>query len=444
MWEFTRKRPITTAIGIVVVLGIVSLALLYFIPTPPSRVVIATAFKGASFEYFGLRYKDIFARSKVRLDLRETEGAVENLRLLQDPNAGVQIGFVAGGVSDGTHSPGLLSMGTVDYLPIWVFYVAPEPIERLTQLQGKRIAVGPAGSGTRVLAERILGKAGVTSERATLVPLAGRDAMDALVNGTVDIAWVQGAAETAAVQGLLRDPRVRLMSFPTAEAYTRLFPSLARLVLPQGVIDIERNIPPTDIQLVATTVSVLVRSDLNPAIVTLLLQAMSEVHDEPGLLHGAREFPRSFDSDYPLAGSAADFYKNGPSLMQRYLPLWLIVHAERAVALLVAGVALGLPLLHFLPMLYKWNVRRRLLYWYEQLKLLEAAIDADPGGAHMAERLLEIERIESTVSRIRIPLAFTDQLYDLRGHIEIVRRRFASRPIATDHPPSVEKARSGF
>jgi hypothetical protein len=121
--------------------------------------------------------------------------------------------------------------------------------------------------------------------------------------------------------------------------------------------------------------------------------------------------------------------------MQRYLPLWMIVHAERAIALFVAGVALGLPLLHFLPMLYKWNVRRRLLYWYEQLKSLEAAIDADPGGAHAAERLLEIERIESTVSRIRIPLAFTDQLYDLRGHIEIVRRRFAPRPIATDHPP---------
>src|SRR5262249_18045525 len=142
-----------TVLGCIV--GIVSLALIYFIPTPPSTVIMATAFKGASFEYYGRQYREIFARSNVELELRETAGAVENVKLLQDPKSGVQIAFVTGGISDERHAPELLSLGTVYNQPFWIFHSSNEPLERLSQLKGKRIAVGPEGSATRVSAENI-------------------------------------------------------------------------------------------------------------------------------------------------------------------------------------------------------------------------------------------------------------------------------------------------
>jgi TRAP-type uncharacterized transport system substrate-binding protein len=147
---------------------------------------MATAFKGFSFEYYGRRYREIFARSHVELDLRETDGAVENVKLLQDPKSGVQIALAFGGISNGEQAPGLLSLGTVYNNPFWFFYSANEQLDRLAQLKGKRIAVEPVGSGTRSSAEQILGKGGVNSTTATLLPFGGSDAVAALN----DVRWM--------------------------------------------------------------------------------------------------------------------------------------------------------------------------------------------------------------------------------------------------------------
>ena len=266
----------------------------------------------------------------------------------------------------------------------------------------------------------------MNSETATLLPFAGSAAVEALNDGKVDAVWILGAPDATAVHSFLRNPNVRLMSFPTAEAFTRIFPELVRLVLPQGVIDIDRNIPPNDVPLIGSTAKVLVRSDLHPEIVQLLLQTMIEVHGGPDIFQRSGEFPNGTDTEYPVAPAAIDFYKNGPSFMQRHLPLWLSVHVQRAIAVLVTAIAIGLPLFRFLPSAYNWITRRRLFYWYAQLKALEASFDADPTDKHLTEKQAEIERIEEAVSHIRFPLTFSDQLYNLRSHIDIVRRKITS------------------
>jgi len=227
-WQFVKASVV------VGVIGIASLALIYFIPAPPSKVVMATAFKGASFEYYGRQYREIFAHSHVELELRETAGAVENLKLLQDRTADVQIAFVTGGLSDSRHTPGVLSLGTVYDQPFWIFYPANERLDQLPQLKGKRIAVGPEGSATRHTAEQVLGRAGVNSQTATLLPFAGDAADKALQDRQVDAVWIIGVPEATAVQSFLRNPNVRPMSFPMSEAFTRIFPDLARMTLPQG------------------------------------------------------------------------------------------------------------------------------------------------------------------------------------------------------------------
>jgi TRAP transporter TAXI family solute receptor len=217
----------------------------------------------------------------------------------------------------------------------------------LSQLKGRRIAIGPEGSGTRFSAEQVLGAGGITSSTAAFLPYGGTAAADALKDGKVDVAWVLGGTDAASVKALLHTPDVRLMNIPMAEAFTRIYPGLVRLVLPQGVFDIEGDIPPNDVTLLATTNRLLIRDDLHPEIVQLLLRTVSEVHGKQDIFQRAGEFPTQTDPEYPMAASAVDYYKNGPSFLQRHLPLWLGVHVQRAIAVLVTAIAIGIPLFKF-------------------------------------------------------------------------------------------------
>jgi hypothetical protein len=193
------------------------------------------------------------------------------------------------------------------------------------------------------------------------------------------------------------------------------------------VIDLDRNIPPNDVVLIGATAKVLVRNDLHPQIVQLLLQTMVEAHGGASIFQRVGEFPNAADPEFQVAPAASDFYKSGPSLTQRYLPLWLSVHAQRAIVVLVTAIAIGFPAFRFMPVAYQWVMRRRLIHWYGKLKALEASFDNDPNDKSLPEKKIEVEKIEDAVSHIRFPLTFTDQLYNLRSHIDIVRRKIASR-----------------
>src|SRR5262249_21898092 len=227
--------------------------------------------------------------------------------------------------------------------PFWIFYSSDEPLDRLSQLKGKRIAAGPVGSGIRFSAERLLGRSGVDSTTATLLPFGAAAALAALNESKVDVVWIAGSPDSPAISSLLRNPKIRLMSFPMADAFTRVFPDLVRLVLPQGVIDLDSITPPDDVVLIGTTAKGLVRNDLHPQIVQLLLQTMVEAHGGANIFQRVGEFPNAADPEFPVAPAASDFYKSRPSLTQKYLPLWLSAHAQRAIAVLVAGLAIGIP-----------------------------------------------------------------------------------------------------
>jgi hypothetical protein len=331
----------------------------------------------------------------VKLELRETGGTEENLGLLQNPRSGVQIAFVYGGISNGEQAPGLLSLGIIYRTPFWVFYASNEPLDRLAQLKDKRIAVGPLGSGVRLIADKVFATDGVTAATATFLPYTGTAAIGALKDGKVDAVWISSTPDTPIIQTMLRMPNVRLMSLARAEALTRIFPDLGRLVLPQGVFDIAGDIPPNDVSLISTTVHVLVRDDLHPAIVNLLLQTMVKEHGGPGIFQRAGEYPTSTDLDFPMAESAVDFYKNGPSFLQAHLPLRLSVYLKRAIALLVTCVVIGFPLFNLAPKLYRGLVEYRLGAMYRRLRAIEARLQQDVTAAEVLTLEADLERVGS-------------------------------------------------
>jgi TRAP-type uncharacterized transport system substrate-binding protein len=226
MLGFNRWHLVIVLSAILCSAAIVWLALEILIPSPPKKITIATGQRNQIYQAIGNSYRTILAGAGVDVDVRLTNGAVENLKLLNDPHSGVTAGIVQGGISDGTRSPDLLSLGRINYQIYWIFYSATETLTDLRQLRGKRIALGPEGSGQRAMTEKILEISGVSPENSTLSGLSAQDAVNAMNDGKIDALFLPFALDSPILGSLLANSRVRPMSFTEAEALTRIFPYL--------------------------------------------------------------------------------------------------------------------------------------------------------------------------------------------------------------------------
>lgn len=394
-------------------------------PAPPRSVVMVTGAEDGAYFAFAKQYGEVLARNDIELEIRSTSGSVENYHLLKAEDSDVDFGFVHGGIGKAEDAPDLLSLGGMYYEPVWVFHRLGTRIERLTQLRGRRIAIGPLGSGTRRLAASLLVASGVPIPHGPVADLTGDAAVRALQEGRADVVVLVASPQSRAVNALLRDRRVQLVSFSHAEAYTRHFPHLAAIVLPKGGIDLKLDIPPQDVRLVATTADLVVRDDLHPAVVGLLAEAAAEVHGRPGLFQRAHEFPSSVDVDFPMSADAARYYKSGAPFLQRYLPFWAANFVDRMIVLLVPIIALVIPLFRLLPALYHWRIRSRIYSQYGELKFLEDEVINQPAADKVRDYLARLDSIEDRVNKLRIPLAYHEQMYTLRGHIDLVRAYIA-------------------
>jgi uncharacterized protein len=418
--------PAVLAIG-----AAVWLALRFADPSPPGTFVVSAASAGSPYHRFAESYRPYFERNGVKLIVQESGGSFANLRALVDPASGVSAGFVQGGLVSAKDAPGLVSIGRVAYEPLWVFHGDGLKLERLADLKGKRVLVGPAGGGTAGLALRLLAANGVTAQTATLINSELPDYVDKLGKGEADAGFLVLAPEARTIQRLLRVPNVHLMSFANAEAYTQRFPFLKALILNEGVVDFAANVPQTDTVLLATTAAVLVREDAHRALISLLAQAVQEVHGqsaidpsgEAPLFQTAGTFPMANDPEFPFSEEARRLYRSGAPVLQRYVPFWVAATIDRLIVSLVVLLPILIPLVRFAPQIYSWRVRQRILHWYGALKRLEASARGAISAEDRAEHLAELDRIETAVDDIPIPLAYSDKLYELRQHIEVVRRR---------------------
>ncbi len=414
-------------VAMVCIAGAVWLALEHFNPPPPSTITIATGFRGGAYEYFAQQYQKIIARDHVTLNIRITNGTSDNIKLLEDPKSGVQVAFVQGGSSNSKQAPGLLSLGRVDYQVFWIFYRGTEILDRLTQLKGKRVAVGAEA----VVALQILGAAGVNSESATLLPLAGPAAIKALIDGELDAIILALAPSTSSILlPLFQDPDIRLMNISQSEALTRVFPYLVRLLLPQGVVDLERNIPPADVNLIGTTNAVVVRDDLHPEIIDLLAKALVEVHGGVGIFQHAGEFPTQTDPEFPVADGARELYKNGPSYLSEYLSFSAISLIKKIIAVLLSCAVILVPFSNFVPKLTRWMVRDRMLHLYRQIRNVETDMLADLTASQLDALQSELEKIDQSANDLGVPIRHSDLFFELKNHIHVVRQRLGLRRAA--------------
>jgi len=390
-------------------------------PAPPRHLTMTTGAEGGAYRAFAERYREILARNGIDLELRSSSGSIENLRRLEDEKSGVHVGLVQSGSRGEGDTSELISLGSLYYEPLWVFYRGKNALDRLSQLHGKRVSIGAEGSGIRRLALQLLAANDAARQPTVLLDLSMADAAAALQRREIDALFTIASPDSPVVQKLLRADGVRLMSFSQATAYTRLFPFLSSVVLPQGAIDLARNVPPHDTTLLSPTANLVARESLHPALAVLLIQAATEVHGHAGLFQRAGEFPSATAIDFPLSEDAKRFYQSGPSFLQRYLPFWLAVLVQRMIVMLVPLIAILIPLMKILPSLYTWRVMRRIYRWYGELKYLEHDLEQNRDPQQLTEYLKRLDAIEARVSKLKVPLAYSGHFYTLRQHIGFVR-----------------------
>lgn len=430
-WVRVRELALTFGPAVLAVVAAFWFAAQFIGPAAPKELTIAAASRGSPYWEAADRYRAILAERGVTVKILETKGSMENLALIREPTAHVDAAFIQGGLTGGQEIAGVSSLGRVLQEPVWIFYQGADKLQKLTELAGKRVMIGPAGSATAALAARLLAASGVSADTATLINAELPDTVEALEQGRADAAFLVLAPEARTVKRLFDSPKIKLMTLVQADAYVQRFPFLKTVELKEGVIDFARDLPAVDTKMLTTTAALVVRDELHPALTSLLTQAAIEVHRQPrlnakgeaGAFQRANAFPLAEDQEYPLSAEAVRVYKSGPPFFQRYLPFWLATLADRLMVMLLPLLGILLPVVKFAPALYAWQIRQRIVYWYRELRKVEPDAGTLPGPTEIAAALREIERIEKAVNRIPVPLAFANQLYDLRGHIDVVRRR---------------------
>jgi len=404
--------------------GAIFLALHFVRPAPPRVVTMSSGPAGSTFQTNALRYQKVLARNGIELKVLTSEGSLDNLNRLTDPSSGVDVALVQSGVTAEGDISDLVSLGSLFYQPLIIFYRSPHPMHRLSELHGKRIAIGPSGSGTRFLALAMLKENEIEPSGPTqLLDLEGESARSALLNKDVEAIFLSSdSASPATIREMLHNKQIRLFDFPQADAYVRRLQYLTKLVIPPGAFDLGANLPAAPTNMLAPTVELVSHSDLHPALVDLFIEAATEVHGHASLLQNAGQFPSTAIHSFPIGTEAARYYRNGKSFAYRYLPFWLASLLTRALVILVPIFVVVVPSLRYLPQLYNWRIRARIHRRYGELMALEReALALDMSAERRAALLERLDEIERGVIAVKMPGSHAEALYGLREHLQFVR-----------------------
>jgi hypothetical protein len=409
-------------------------------------------------------YRRDLERYGVRYEVQRGGEGFATLRALLQPGPGINAAFIKGGLVGSLQGrlatekakdryeefTKLWSIGRVFYEPIWVFTRGDLPITSLRDLKGKRILTGTRESGTRRIASQLLKANGIDKTTATLVEGALPADAAPLFDGGADAAILIEPPDSPLIQTLLHVENIRLMDFSAeAEAYDNRFPAISRVVLRKGAVEFNPVIPSADITLLATSAVLVVRREMHPALVSLLTHTVIshpksgfDKAGDPVLFYRAGDFPSSSDPEFQVAAESRIIYKTGelPILLRTLLPVsarlglpftfsaFVSSYAGQALLVLIPIIALVIPFSRTVPQVYTWMVRRKIFYWYRQLKVLERSLDSRGAKLDETTHHAELERIDGAVRRIQVPLHFSSELYDLRLHIDLVRQRLSALP----------------
>lgn len=397
----------------------------FFYFAPPLTIIITSGDAGSLFQRNAGKYAKILARKGVTLKILPSAGSFENLERLVDPKFKVDVGFVRSGVAKGQNIDRLMSLGSVSYEPLYLFYRASKPFALLSDFTGKKLAVGEKGTGTNVLALALLALNDIKpGGPTTLLEIDDEEAEKLLAQDKIDGVFMMGdSAASRTMRDLMRTPGITAFHFKQADAYARRTRYLNKLVLLEGSVNFGKNIPDHDIYLLSPTVELVARENLHPALSDVLLEAATEVHGRAGRFQRQGEFPAPLEHEYRISPDALRYYKSGKTFFYRYLPFRIASFLNRFLVVFVPLILVLIPGLKLLPVMYRWRIRLRILRWYRALLELEGDMSRERTPEKHKELIGRLDHIEQSVNQLKVPASFADQFYFLRSHISLVRSR---------------------
>jgi len=427
----TRKRSYKELLSLLL-LGILSSVVVFFItfqfvsPKPPEAITITSGQKGGGYYSSAYKYSNALIKHNIDLQVIESSGSRQNIERLLNNQADVAL------VQGGTVFKGekLYSLGSLYYEPLLIFYKKDLAINFLSDLKGYAVAIGKEGSGTQLLASKLLETNNINSSNTKIISANAVQAVKQLINGDIDVAFFVTSIHSDTISPLFSNNKLKLFNFKRSDAYMQIYPYLTAVKLHQGIISFKKNIPKESVTLLAPTANLVVRDDFNESLSILLLQALKKIHGKTDYFSPPEFFPNYQTSALPVKEDTKRFYKDGPPFLMKYLPFWVASFLDRMIVLIIPLMVLIIPLFKFLPPVYRWRIRSKIYNWYTELQ----KVDDYMLGRSLNEDECKIlnktlDNVSIQASKVETPLAYVDQLYNLQVHIDLLRNRIKSKKI---------------
>ena len=413
------------------ILSVLMVAWWYMDPPPPSHFSMATGAPGGSQYELGKKYASFFEEKGIRIDLVQTTGAVENLSLLTDGGRKVQAGFIQAGTvePDVLESKGVVSLGAIDYTPIWFFYRGPLRKEvdlealngRLKYFPNSKISIGTPGNGTFLQTTRLLEAAGINVNDPQFVHLSGQKSVEAILKGEIDGAFIADLYSAKNVTKLINEPSIHFSSFKWDRGFARVLPYLQILSIPAGGVSVAHKMPPENVDLLATTTHLVVDEKLHPGIQYLFIAAAKEINGKPGFFSYRGEFPSFKNSGLPESPVFQRYEQNGQPWLMNYFSFWLAELINRLAVIVLPFLVIAYPILSSLPKLSAERVYKKINRIYGALKSYELALSKDYDPTRLSEYLIKLDHLEYLALKLKVPKSMSTDYYALRTNINYVR-----------------------
>jgi TRAP transporter TAXI family solute receptor len=423
LWRRVASSLLVAFVIAVLVLGV----LVFVVARPPRQLTIASGPDGGMYHDFAARLSAQLARRGFRLRVLTTDGSVDNVALLAGRQADIAV--VQSGTDTFADMSGVSAIAELFYEPVWLFHRQEVPIGSIEDLAGRRVSIGPDGSGTNALARRLLELEDVDPASMTLVLDDNDEAVADLRSGGIDAAFFVVSPAAQVIADLVADPTLDILAQPEADAYSRHLPFLAPVVLGHGVLDLVRDVPAGDLDMVAVTATLVARDGLNPDLARLLVESVPAALTYP-LVGPPGRFPTLDDTTLPVNDDARRYLAEGPTPLERVLPFDIASPLSRLYLVLLPLVVLIFPLWHILKSAYAWWMFGRIGNYYPRIHAIERGL-ARATLPQLDEQLTYLRDLDAQLpDRTRVTTGYLPRYFDLRAHIAFVERQVSARRAA--------------
>jgi len=395
-------------------------------PVPKKEFTIATGSKNGQYYKTALIYKEILEKQKVKVNILTSKGSIDNLQLIKEKKA--DVAFIQNGIDYDQKETQVSTLASTYYEPLWIFYKNEKyTMDYIVELTSKKISIGQEGSGTNDLASKILSDNKIDNTNSSILNYSTEVSKEKLLKGELDAIFLVSSPNSAVIKELLENPDINLFSLKRAKAYSRKYNFLEPIKLYEGTINLYKNVPSENINLLATTALLVARDDFSEELTRLVLKSIKDIHNKKNLFEAENQFPNLHNITIKTNEEAQRYFDYGDTWLEKIFPYWIASNLDRLKILIIPLITLLIPLIKGTLPLYKWSVRSKIYRWYDELQALDLALE----GLKIEElksKLLEVEELKKEIKEeTKVPLSYMGEYYDLIMHLELIISKLHSK-----------------